>query len=325
MRFSDDGSGAVSSAAPLITHFGFSSSAVMESHSKYTEKEWTDKLQQNIFEYGPTYFSGRTDTSGHAFVLDGYTDNGYFSINYGWGGMANGYYLLPKIDFYQNQKAIFCLEPKMQEASDKRVYLSLHSSSEEYHGIHTDAIEYRVGESCYAWLSVINRGLFADGGEFCVAHCDREGKIKSVLNRVTCDTYPNTPSGSAKYKLKITLTEEIEDGDCLRVFYRVTTSDEWVRALRDTDSTCDEVPLRVAPSDVARSLKIAYEKESKAFTFTSLHAIHYSVTGESAAVVTSGKVASHTPTTINLSEFTPGRYTFSFASGAEPYKLVVVL
>ena len=34
--------------------------------------------------------------SGHNLVVDGYNTNGYFHLNFGWGGQSNGWYLLPE-------------------------------------------------------------------------------------------------------------------------------------------------------------------------------------------------------------------------------------
>ncbi len=42
----------------------------------------------------PVYTAFKGSPVGHAIVIDGYDDRGYFHLNFGWGGKANGYYLL---------------------------------------------------------------------------------------------------------------------------------------------------------------------------------------------------------------------------------------
>lgn len=34
----------------------------------------------------------------HIFIIDGYTDKGYYHFNWGWGGSCNGYFTLAKMD-----------------------------------------------------------------------------------------------------------------------------------------------------------------------------------------------------------------------------------
>ena len=43
------------------------------------------------------YYDGASNTGGHAFVCDGYSE-GYFHFNWGWGGMSDGYFLLTALD-----------------------------------------------------------------------------------------------------------------------------------------------------------------------------------------------------------------------------------
>ncbi len=46
----------------------------------------------------PVYISGNDNVnSGHAWVCDGYDANNYFHMNWGWGGMQNGYFLLSNL------------------------------------------------------------------------------------------------------------------------------------------------------------------------------------------------------------------------------------
>ena len=54
--------------------------------------EW-EQLVYDQLSLGPVYYAGSSDDGAHAYVCDGYQD-GYFHINWGWGGSQNGYYLL---------------------------------------------------------------------------------------------------------------------------------------------------------------------------------------------------------------------------------------
>lgn len=51
-----------------------------------------DELMRGWLDYHyPLYFSGH-GSGGHAFVLDGYDNQGRFHVNWGWGGSYNGYF-----------------------------------------------------------------------------------------------------------------------------------------------------------------------------------------------------------------------------------------
>ncbi|MDE7387640.1 MAG: C10 family peptidase, partial [Muribaculaceae bacterium] len=46
----------------------------------------------------PVYYCGANSRAGHAFVCDGYSSDGFFHFNWGWGGMSDGYFLLSALD-----------------------------------------------------------------------------------------------------------------------------------------------------------------------------------------------------------------------------------
>lgn len=64
----------------------------------YTDSQWLQMAKDEL-ENGPAVFAGSDDAGeGHMFVLDGYTDSDYFSVNWGWGGYSNGYYKLNALE-----------------------------------------------------------------------------------------------------------------------------------------------------------------------------------------------------------------------------------
>ncbi|MDO4691790.1 MAG: thiol protease/hemagglutinin PrtT [Porphyromonadaceae bacterium] len=51
-------------------------------------------IQQELDLENPIIMSGAQDGAGHAWVIDGYDENGYLHANWGWGGLSNGYFAL---------------------------------------------------------------------------------------------------------------------------------------------------------------------------------------------------------------------------------------
>lgn len=100
MEYGANESGAVSSEVTpaLITYFNYDKGAHSEVRVAYTSTEWQEMVYNELAQNGPVYYAGQSNDGGHAFVCDGYSSNGYFHFNWGWGGMSDGYYLLNALD-----------------------------------------------------------------------------------------------------------------------------------------------------------------------------------------------------------------------------------
>ena len=61
----------------------------------YTQENWDDLIYNELVEGRPMVYNGSAGSGGgHSFVCDGYEAGDYFHINWGWGGMGNGYFQL---------------------------------------------------------------------------------------------------------------------------------------------------------------------------------------------------------------------------------------
>ncbi|MBO4849907.1 MAG: C10 family peptidase [Prevotella sp.] len=90
-----------SSSAPTIgicdvmrNCFGYNSQAREVCHTDYNTHEWERIIHHELICGRPVFYSAQSSGIAHAFVCDGFDGNGLFHINWGWGGMANGYYRL---------------------------------------------------------------------------------------------------------------------------------------------------------------------------------------------------------------------------------------
>lgn len=78
--------------------FGYDKWVRLVKRYAYSIDEWEDLIYKEISENRAVILSGKSNDGGHAFVCDGYDGNGYFHINWGWGGTSNGYFLLSLLD-----------------------------------------------------------------------------------------------------------------------------------------------------------------------------------------------------------------------------------
>ena len=97
MDYTVDGSGAVSSIAlaALTKYFGYDKAINVLPKDFMTEDGLLQAIATDLQTGRPVYVSGSTvNQEGHAFVCDGMQSDGYLHINWGWNGMANGYFTL---------------------------------------------------------------------------------------------------------------------------------------------------------------------------------------------------------------------------------------
>jgi len=120
MDFDPHGSGAFLDDALYAMHTYFKyNTTLFESYKTDwdSEEAWEAQIKNELDNGRPIVYAGynSNSTSGHAFVLDGY-DGDYFHFNWGWGGYANGNFLLSSLrpggsNYSHEQSAMFGIEP----------------------------------------------------------------------------------------------------------------------------------------------------------------------------------------------------------------------
>jgi len=73
----------------------FDYDAQLVYRSDYDQETWEEMIYQELAAGRPMVYNGRAGSGGgHSFVCDGYEYGDYFHINWGWGGMGDGYFVL---------------------------------------------------------------------------------------------------------------------------------------------------------------------------------------------------------------------------------------
>ena len=80
----------------LINYYGYAPTTQFVIHDNYTYPEWEDLIYGELALGRPVLMAGDNyeRTGGHQWVCDGYDGNGLYHMNWGWGGMSDGYFLL---------------------------------------------------------------------------------------------------------------------------------------------------------------------------------------------------------------------------------------
>ena len=111
---------------PALTHyFGYDKDIIkMLDRTNFEWEDWNKILQDELGKKRPIYYCGHSFIGGHAFVCDGMDSDGYYHINWGWGGKSNDYFditiLNPNngIGFNESNSAILGIVPN--NAQDKQ-------------------------------------------------------------------------------------------------------------------------------------------------------------------------------------------------------------
>ena len=96
MDYTPRSSGALDAKAAQALEQNFGYDAVLLRQKKMGKDDFIQTLREEISNGYPLYLAGseQGEPAGHAWVVDGYDANGLFHMNFGWNGLANGYYSL---------------------------------------------------------------------------------------------------------------------------------------------------------------------------------------------------------------------------------------
>jgi hypothetical protein len=93
--YTSQGSGTfgVSQAWDAYVRFGLTGMELLDAGSP----DLYQRLEQNMRDGFPAHLAvvDPAWSSGHNLVIDGYRSDGYYHLNYGWGGSADGWYVIP--------------------------------------------------------------------------------------------------------------------------------------------------------------------------------------------------------------------------------------
>lgn len=154
----------------LRNYFGYNKGMICKRRGNTPINEWEQTIMNELDNYRPVFYTGYTPNGGgHAFVFDGYNDEGYFHVNWGWGGLSNGYFLVTALNtsdeigsfeggFNQLQTIIIGIYPDDGNTADPQNYVEL--ICEDYQ---SSVSQVNLGESAPIILNkfcVIGHGYY---------------------------------------------------------------------------------------------------------------------------------------------------------------------
>ena len=111
-------------------YFKYGDNCYLVERDYFSAAEWDQMLTDELSARRPIVYCGYDlsgqDAGGHAFVFDGFNIDGYYHVNWGWGGSYDGYFLFwvlnpGKYNFNYIQDAVLGLVPETQNDDVNKV------------------------------------------------------------------------------------------------------------------------------------------------------------------------------------------------------------
>ena len=238
-------------AKSLSKHLQYSPNLDYEERNYYASDDWHRMLHKELNENGPIFYSGSSKAGGHAFVLDGYTSKEYFSVNWGWGGHCDGYYILSLLNpedqgiggdpngdgFNFGQAAVLGLKKAQKDevrtkypnffafnyilgnAGEEKLFLGLVSTTDNFS---TGSV---VGIDHFCFINQSNNNVDL---EWNIGQFNSEGELKGVTYTNALEVN-NFPAGNliGYQSFSVNIPAKIAKGDYLAGTYRPKGATEW--------------------------------------------------------------------------------------------------
>lgn len=235
------GDGAVVNA--LKSYFDYDGAIHRISRADYANADWEKAIYDELAAQRPVYLSGTSlsasGTVGHAFVCDGYDGQGLFHINWGWGGMSDGFFRLTLLNpddhgtggnngsggYSMGEAAIIGIQPNQGGTLQETAELTLETFSCTAESVERNSLFQ--GFSLPLNLSMWNLTSQALAVEVGIAIYDDNNQQWGMMELGLSDPALATSHGWGG-TAQLTVGTRITDGTyTLRLVHKVNGSDEW--------------------------------------------------------------------------------------------------
>ena len=142
---------------------GYNLGARCLKRNEYDDMEWESLMLEDLRAGRPVLYTGNSEESGHAFVVDGY-DGFFYHINWGWEGTADGYFMLDFfMDFNNGQQMLHDVYPKVYGVSSLPYDFEQDGLCYKVHGNEASVASREYSYNSYSGPVVIPATVTHDG------------------------------------------------------------------------------------------------------------------------------------------------------------------
>lgn len=318
----DESSGAyVKDVAPALqTYLGYSPDMKTCNRDDFSDESWVEIIKENIDGGMPVLYTGISSSNeGHAFVVDGYDENDYLHINWGWDGASNGYFKCPKLgSFTRNQVAIVNIHPK--EEAKSQIMLT---SSGQVKGMASSIESFFDEEPFTLAFAIRSVGKNPVSGQISAAVVTRDEEIKFFISDSIQLNDFYSSSAVVKY-LNCRILNAIYPGDRLKLFFKMENDEIWrVLPSEKIDGIVSSIPLEDEFS-IAESARVAIDIERAEIKIFTKADVDYCLQESSGKQVISGKTGKDGVIILDKNKIPQGKYELNLKLRADEkvYKLI---
>lgn len=334
-------------AKAFVDHLGYSKEALLFHPYSYTQEQWEEMIKAELKKSRLVPYAGTDETlGGHQFIVDGCTTDNFFHVNWGWGGLANGYFKLnalspkstPAYNFTKTHSAILGLEPDKtgkSKYSDSFSFIYVGDTYPEravYKGlVIKDGVQVKTGTKFTVLAGPFaNTSTHKFTGITYIALCDRSGKVKEKIS-AECELKDlesfAAASGVQFCDFPCTIKSGIRGGDRLRLIYEGQYSSGWCLCY---DENCkSEIILaendNFSPEEIAAATSLKYTKSSRRLDVCCNYCVEWSFKDASGKSLANGQTQDGEAWALDLSSCPSGTYTLSLQNGPKPFTLPIKL
>lgn len=260
--------------AGLKTYMGYDKRTRIISRNYYTTSEWNSLMQAELDSNRPVIYSGFNEEAGHAFVLDGYTDQGYYHVNWGWGGYCDGYFLLTALDpvgqgaggseggYNMSQDAVIGIQKDTGEKGIEELrYTECTIDGHHVNGLFVDGAVVS-GEPFELYIGALsNMGSETFVGDLMFGVADKEGKLVEELFVMQVPELP--ASYYYAFSKNITIATPVLPGYRIRSYYRSANTPEWTVIRGNEEEGCTWDLLIADEYSIEETTQLTYNKKNR--------------------------------------------------------------
>ncbi len=176
------------------TYFGYNSSTIQGvQRSAYTDSQWSNTLKNELNVNRPIQYAGFGGGSGHTWVCDGYDNNDWFHMNWGWGGNSDGYFEIDYLNpgalgtgggtggYNSGHQAVIGIQPPSGGGGGTGSSIDMEMYSDIY--VYPDPIEY--GQSFTVNANITNYSSSTFYGDITAALFDADFNFVDYIETLT--------------------------------------------------------------------------------------------------------------------------------------------
>lgn len=271
MDYAPGNSGALmlTAAQGLVNYMKYDKSLHVLQRQNYQTAEWESVIKGELDNNRPVVYGGENDQKeGHQFIIDGYNTADYYHVNWGWSGLANGYYLLAVLEpeeqgtggnsgggFSLDQMAMISMQKPVEGSTYQDVLAFFYGESGGivFDGLDASTDTFEPGEMFEVQFGYVGNMSIRDfTGDLAVALVDKDGDTKELISsEKSVSIEMNNGIGG---ELACTITQPIAAGDGIRLLYKSSDGTDWKWVRGGTDTYGE---ISVDGSDVANEEIVA--------------------------------------------------------------------